>query len=194
MNAAMNDILDVAGIFDETLEKSVGDALQKLPSIFMQTIPKTPSGGSVTMSPGIAVRLISLLSPKKDAAFLVVGVENGFSLGLLSLLGVRTFSVEADGIKAQRVRKLLDSIPGLSTSLTLVAPTENGWSEYQPYDGILILGVPQKISKSIFSQVSSDRGKIACLVGDEFSQTVTVWEKNGASVKKVSFEVVQGYA
>jgi protein-L-isoaspartate O-methyltransferase len=186
MNVATNDILETAGIFDESLEIQIADALAKLPRELLMHQPGV-------MLPGVAVRLLSLLTPQKDAAFLTIGIENGFTQALLSLLGVRCFSVESDGMKAQQVRKLLDKHPGLSSSLTKVGPIQNGWDEYQPYDGILILGVPTKIEASLFAQLSMKHGRLACLVGDDFSQTVTVWEKHFAKIKKVEFELLQGY-
>jgi protein-L-isoaspartate O-methyltransferase len=186
MNVATNDIIESAGIFDESLEATIAAALHKLPPELMM-----PAEG--IMKPGVAVRLISLLAPRKDAAFLIIGIENGFPLALLSLLGVRTFCVEQDGIKAQQVRKFLDKHPGLSSSLTKVGPNAQGWDEFQPYDGILVLGIPSKIEANLFAQLSMKHGRLACLVGDEFTQTVTVWEKHFSKIKKVEFEVLQGY-
>ena len=189
----VDSILQKAGIFDEQLEDSMRSALHKIPLSLLDAV-STPN--EPIMAPHVLIRLLSLLLPESGKKILVVGVENGLSLAVLSQLGVSAFSVEKDAVRAQRVRKFLDS-KNFSSSLTNVGPTHIGWSEYAPYDGVLVTGIPETIPSALFEQLDSDPtkggGRLVCLVGDAFTQAVTVFQKKSDLIKRHNFEILQGY-
>lgn len=188
----VEEILEGAGVFDEVLEEALRSALLKVPFAVLSGFSNESS-----MEPSVLIRLLSLLIPEKGKKYLIVGVENGLAPAVLSLLGASVFCIEPEGSVAQKVQKWLDH-HSLSSSLTTVRPIEYGWDEYQPYDGMLMTGLPATIPAPLFAQLvesspAGPAGRIVCLVGDTFTQTVTVFHKKELVVKRHDFEIVQGY-
>lgn len=186
-HARQYSLVEGAGIFDENLEATILEGLFSLPPTFTQILETDPK----FMDRSVAVRLISLLLPKRADGILVVGIEDGFTVSLLEELGARVFVIEPNGMHAQKIRRYLDSIQ-YTQAVTSVTPIEYGLKEYAPYDGILFHGIPKSIPTTFFDQLEQ-RGRIVSLVGDTFTQEVTVFEKKDNAINRIRFEIVQGY-
>ena len=186
--ATAYSLVEEAGIFDEKLESRILSALLKLPPVFLASLKSS----SDVMNRALTIRLISLVNPQKNDSVLVVGIEDGFAVALFESLNLRVFVLESNGIKAQKVRKSLDQYQ-FTKAITVVAPIEKGLAEYAPYDCILLNGIPKKIPFEIVSQLSNSHGKIVSLVGDEFTQQVTLYTKTDQEISRTKFEIVQGY-
>jgi protein-L-isoaspartate O-methyltransferase len=187
-HARQYSLVEEAGIFDEALEQQILEALFKLPPILTSDDKPRPE----VMSRSLAIRLVSLLIPKRADAIMVVGIEDGFTIALLEALSVRVFVAEENGIKAQKVRRLLDQHQ-FTKAITVVTPIEKGLPEYAPYDGILLHGLPKRVPQEIVNQLSDNNGRLVSLVGDEFTQQVTLHTKTSSGLKRTKFEIVQGY-
>ena len=114
--------------------------------------------GRVLTEPMVIARLIQLAAPVAGDRTLVVAAGSGYAAAVLADCGARVFALEEDAALLGLARSAL-AIE--APSVTLVAGRlAAGWSEYAPYDLILIDGAVRDIPPAIAAQLRLGTGRL----------------------------------
>jgi protein-L-isoaspartate(D-aspartate) O-methyltransferase len=131
-----------------------------------------PIGFNQTISqPYIVARMTELLlsqGPLKKV--LEVGTGSGYQTAVLARLVSLVYSVERIYPLQQRARRCLQDLHLRNVRMKHTDGTW-GWSEYAPYDGILITAAPTELPQSLLEQLAPG-GVLVGPVGDSRGQVL----------------------
>ena len=128
--------------------------------------------GRVLTEPMVIARLIQLAAPLAGDRLLVVGAGTGYGAAVLADCGARVFTLEEDPALLGLARAALVSE---APSVTLLSgKLAAGWTEYAPYDVILIEGAVRDIPPAIAAQLRPGTGRLVTVLRSEsdFGQAV----------------------
>jgi protein-L-isoaspartate(D-aspartate) O-methyltransferase len=123
-----------------------------------------------TISQPYTVALMTqLLEPDENLSVLEIGTGSGYQSTILAMMGMKVFTVE-------RHKELLDKSLLIFELFNLKIATRIcdgslGWSEFSPFDRIIVTASTPKIPKSLISQLAPG-GIIVCPVGNLTSQVM----------------------
>jgi protein-L-isoaspartate(D-aspartate) O-methyltransferase len=155
----VRDLIAARGVKDER----VLAALRKIPRhLFVKDHLRSqaygdhalPIGGRQTISqPYIVARMTELLEVGPEHSVLEVGTGTGYQTAVLALLARRVYSLELVPELAQtaipRMRQL-----GLENVKIQVFDGTVGWSEWAPYDRILVTAGAPKVPEPLLGQLA----------------------------------------
>jgi protein-L-isoaspartate(D-aspartate) O-methyltransferase len=131
-----------------------------------------PIGFSQTISqPYIVARMTELLlenGPLKKV--LEVGTGSGYQTAVLAKLVTLVYSVERIYPLQQRARRCLQDLHLRNVRMKHTDGSW-GWSEYAPYDGILVTAAPSELPQALLEQLSPG-GVLVVPVGDGREQVL----------------------
>jgi protein-L-isoaspartate(D-aspartate) O-methyltransferase len=178
----MVDLLREKGISDER----VLDAVGKVPRHLFIPEPFTgrayedsalPIGKGQTISQPYTVAFMTQsLSVHEGAKVLEVGTGSGYQAAILAEMGCRVFSIERDLTLLSDARKTLEKL-GYRVA-TKAGDGTVGWSEFAPFDGIIVTAGAPTIPDPLRKQLA-DRGRLVIPVGDLDVQTIVICTRNG---------------
>lgn len=136
-----------------------------------------PIGSSQTISqPYIVARMTELLDLKAQHSVLEIGTGSGYQTALLALLAKRVYSLERIAELAQqaipRIRQL-----GLENVKIQVFDGTVGWSEWAPYDRILVAAGAPKVPEPLLEQLAPG-GSLLIPEGPRQSQRLVLYRKS----------------
>lgn len=141
-----------------------------------------PIGDSQTISQPYMVALMTqCLALKGAEKVLEVGAGSGYQAAILAELAREVYSVERIAALADRARETLKKI-GYKNCTIGVGDGTLGWEKHAAFNGIIVTAAAPSIPNSLMEQLS-DKGRLVIPVGSEFSQVLTIAEKEGASFK-----------
>lgn len=143
-------------------EERVLEALRKVPRHLFVTGMQTqaygdhalPIGAAQTISqPYVVARMTELLEVRPDSSVLEIGTGSGYQTAILALLARRVYSLERIPELAQqaipRIRQL-----GMENVKIQVFDGTVGWSEWAPYDRILVTAGAPKVPEPLLDQLA----------------------------------------
>lgn len=113
--------------------------------------------------------MTSKLNVKPDDKVLEIGTGSGYQAAVLFYLGAKVFSIERIPELYEKTRKLLKEL-GIQVNVKLGDGTI-GWSEYAPYNGIIVTAAAPKIPAKLKEQLAIG-GRLVVPVGDKDYQTM----------------------
>jgi protein-L-isoaspartate(D-aspartate) O-methyltransferase len=136
-----------------------------------------PIGSSQTISqPYIVARMTELLDLKAQHSVLEIGTGSGYQTAILALLAKRVYSLERIAELAQqaipRIRQL-----GLENVKIQVFDGTVGWSEWAPYDRILVAAGAPKVPEPLLEQLAPG-GSLLIPEGPRQSQRLVLYRKS----------------
>lgn len=132
-----------------------------------------PIGEDQTISqPFMVACMTELLRLKGDEKVLEVGTGSGYQTAILAELAARVFSVERSFTLSQKARKVLEAL-GYTNILLRVGDGTIGWSEFAPYDRIIITAGAPEVPPSLVKQMRVG-GVMVVPVGDRAHQDLKV--------------------
>ncbi len=138
-----------------------------------------PIGVGQTISQPYTVAFMTeALAPAKDDKVLEVGTGSGYQAAVLAELGCRVFTIERHMDLHLQARKLLERL-GYRVA-TRCGDGTIGWTEFAPYDGIIVTAAAPDIPGPLLEQLA-DGGRLVIPVGDQNSQRITVVTRRGSS-------------
>ena len=173
-------------------DKNVIDAMLKVPRhLFVEEAMREsaygdfplPIGSGQTISqPYMVAVMTEKLELDNNSQVLEIGTGSGYQTAILAEIAERVFTVEriADLEKKARVR--LESL-GYTNIAFKIGDGTLGWSQFAPYDAILITAGAPKIPGVLFSQLK-ESGRMVIPIGNSFSQVLTV-------VRKIEGKIVE---
>ena len=134
-----------------------------------------PIGSDQTISQPYTVAFMTqALNPKKGSKILEVGTGSGYQAAVLATIGCRVFTIERHLDLLFAARKLFDML-----KLRIVAKGGDGtigWSEYAPFDGIIVTAGAPSMPQSLVNQLA-DGGRIVIPIGSRENQKIVIGTK-----------------
>ncbi|MBN1638939.1 MAG: protein-L-isoaspartate(D-aspartate) O-methyltransferase [Ignavibacteriales bacterium] len=131
-----------------------------------------PIGFDQTISQPYTVAFMTQLLRLKDGCkVLEIGTGSGYQAAILYEMGMKVFSIERNFELFNTTRKLLEA---LEYRVALKCGDGSiGWSEFAPYDGIIVTAGSPQIPKSLKKQLA-ENGRLVIPVGDRFTQSLFI--------------------
>jgi len=149
-----------------------------------------PIGYEQTISQPYTVAVMTqALRVKEGDKILEIGTGSGYQAAILAELGTHVFSIERNYQLHLLVSERLNSI-GIRCNLKFGDGTI-GWSEFAPYEGIIVTAGSPDIPKTLLKQLKMG-GRMVIPVGDRYEQNLILLEKKEDDLFKK--EVIPNFA
>lgn len=136
-----------------------------------------PIGKGQTISQPLTVAIMTeSLKLEPGMKVLDVGTGSGYQAAILHYLGARVFTIERDFDLFKKARKLFDELD-LRIATTCGDGTL-GWSEFSPYDRIIVTAAAPDIPKELKRQLAIG-GILVVPVGTRSTQIMKILTKKG---------------
>lgn len=136
-----------------------------------------PIGKGQTISQPLTVAIMTeSLKLEPGMKVLDVGTGSGYQAAILHYLGARVFTIERDFDLFKKARKLFDELD-LRIATTCGDGTL-GWSEFSPYDRIIVTAAAPDIPKELKRQLAIG-GILVVPVGTRSTQIMKILKKKG---------------
>jgi protein-L-isoaspartate(D-aspartate) O-methyltransferase len=182
----MVERLKEMGISDNKVLKAMGEVPRHefLPSgLEFQAYDEKalPIGSGQTISHPYTVALMTqTLQVHKNQKILEIGTGSGYQSAVLTQMGVNVYSIEkvkSIGLQARATLHRLNY-----HVLTKIGDGTLGWSQYAPYDAIIITAGAPVVPVTLIDQLS-ENGKLLLPVGDKDSQILTLYIKEEGELR-----------
>ena len=141
-----------------------------------------PIGAGQTISqPYIVALMTDLLDVNADSVVLEVGTGSGYQTAILAELAEQVFSIERVGSLASRARQVLEEL-GADNVAIRVGDGSIGWTEFEPYDRIIVTAGAPEVPQSLVEQLG-DPGIMAVPVGSQGLQQLRIIERSDGEVR-----------
>ncbi|MAT40387.1 MAG: protein-L-isoaspartate O-methyltransferase [Ectothiorhodospiraceae bacterium] len=127
--------------------------------------------------PYTVAKMTELLQVKKYDKVLEVGTGSGYQACILAEMGARVFTIERHLDLLNRARKMFDKLGYNIASRT--GDGTVGWSEYAPYDGIIVTAGAPEVPQSLVKQLA-DGGRLVIPTGSQQSQSLVIVTRKGS--------------
>jgi protein-L-isoaspartate(D-aspartate) O-methyltransferase len=131
-----------------------------------------PIGYEQTISQPYTVAIMTqALNVKKGDKVLEIGTGSGYQAAILQEMGAKVFTIERHNDLYRNTQKLFDKL-GIRIS-TKCGDGTIGWSDYAPFDGIIVTAGSPDIPESLKKQLTIG-GRLVIPVGGKRTQTLKV--------------------
>jgi protein-L-isoaspartate(D-aspartate) O-methyltransferase len=137
--------------------------------------------GRSIYQPYIVALMTELLDLDRNDKVLEVGTGSGYHAAVLSRVARQVFSIEIDAGVAQEAMRRLAEL-GYRNVQVRVGDGYQGWSEWAPYDAILLSAAPQHIPQPLIDQLRVG-GKMVVPLGG-FIQDLLVITKTADGLER----------
>jgi protein-L-isoaspartate(D-aspartate) O-methyltransferase len=145
-----------------------------------------PIGSGQTISQPYTVAFMSQALEVKDGAkVLEIGTGSGYQAAVLAEMGCRVFTIERHMPLHLESRKLLQSL-GYRIA-TRSGDGTVGWSEFSPYDGIIVTAAAPSVPEPLLRQLA-DGGRLVIPVGGPSEQSIRVVTRKGDGLEQKDVE------
>ena len=159
-------------------DKNVIDAMLKVPRhLFVEEAMREsaygdfplPIGNGQTISqPYMVAVMTEKLKLDNNSQVLEIGTGSGYQTAILAEIAERVFTVERIADLEKKARLRLESL-GYTNIAFKIGDGTLGWSQFAPYDAILITAGAPKVPGVLFSQLK-ESGRMVIPIGNSFSQ------------------------
>jgi protein-L-isoaspartate(D-aspartate) O-methyltransferase len=141
-----------------------------------------PIGSGQTISqPWVHARYLELLHLTGKERVLEIGTGSGYQTVLLAHLAAQVFSIERiPAVMQQAHENILRS--GVNNVSLLTGDGTIGWSQYAPYDAILVGAGSPSIPQPLLDQLS-EGGRLLIPIGDRDEQKLVLAERRNGKVE-----------
>ena len=135
-----------------------------------------PIGGGQTISqPFTQARYLEALRLSGSERVLEIGTGSGYQTALLCALAAQVFSVERVQQLALQAQQALRAA-GVTKASVLLGDGTLGWSDYAPYDAILVAAGGPEIPPPLIEQLAPG-GRLLIPLGNRGAQILTLVER-----------------
>ncbi len=149
-----------------------------------------PIGAGQTISkPYVVAKMTEALQLKGHESVLEIGTGCGYQTTVLARLAERVFSVERIKALHVKARQTLDQLH-ITNVLCTVDDGTLGWSQYAPYDAIIVTAGGPDIPQPLIDQLA-DPGILVIPVGEKDNQQLIVLQKNTGKITRTPLDDVR---
>jgi protein-L-isoaspartate(D-aspartate) O-methyltransferase len=135
-----------------------------------------PIGSGQTISqPSIHARYLEVLKLTGKEKVLEIGTGSGYQTALLAKLASMVFTIERIAPLLERAKEILRQVGASNVSFMLGDGTL-GWSEFAPYDAILVGAAAPEIPPAYIEQLA-DGGRLLIPLGGRDEQTLHLFTR-----------------
>lgn len=131
--------------------------------------------GQTISQPYMSALMIECLDPQPADKVLEIGTGLGYQAAVLSRLSRIIYTVERIPELAKQAKVILDKL-GYDNVVVKVGDGTLGWSEFAPYDKIIVSAGAPTIPKRLLKQLK-EGGRMVVPVGSRYSQVLKVISK-----------------
>lgn len=136
-----------------------------------------PIGAAQTISqPYVVARMTELLELDAEHSVLEIGTGSGYQTAVLALLARRVYSLERIAELAQQAIPRMRQL-GLDNVKIQVFDGSVGWSEWAPYDRILVTAGAPKVPDPLLDQLAPG-GSLLIPEGQRHTQRLVLYRKS----------------
>lgn len=132
--------------------------------------------GQTISQPYTVAFMTQSLMIRPEEKVLEIGTGSGYQAAILAELGARVYTIERELDLLADARKILDRL-GYRVASKAGDGTV-GWSEFAPYDGIIVTAGAPDIPKPLLDQMA-DGGRLVIPVGDRDIQSLVLVTRYG---------------
>ena len=176
-------------------DERVIDAMKKVPRhLFVDKTyyhqayndyPLSVGYGQTISQPYMVAAMTELLELKGDEKVLEIGSGSGYQTAILALLCAKVFTIERISDLTQKARSKLEQL-GFQNIIFMVGDGSIGWSEYAPYNGIIVTAGAPDIPDALIEQLA-DNGRFVIPVGKEHFQILNLVRKHKGRIYRKEF-------
>lgn len=133
--------------------------------------------GQTISQPYMVAVMTQALDPQSEDRVLEIGTGSGYQAAILSHLVRTVFTVERIAPLAQRAQRILAEI-GVTNVIQRVGDGSVGWSEFAPFDGIVVTAGAPRLPAGLTGQLA-DGGRLVIPVGSGAQQVLRIVERIG---------------
>jgi len=186
----VNSQIKARGISDEKILQSMREIPRHLfvpeqqRSYSYEDFPLPIGEGQTISQPHIVALMTEMLQLKENDKVLEIGTGSGYQTAILSKTAKEVYTMEKIEHLGLKAEKLFEEL-GYKNIRVKIGDGTEGWSEYAPYDGIIVTAGSPQIPTPLIEQLS-ENGRIVIPIGDAFSQDLIVAQKiKGKLIKKI---------
>jgi len=182
--AMVNSQIQARGVADQ----QVLDALLKVPRhLFVPQFEKSssysdgplPIGNGQTISqPYIVAYMTDLLELQGNEKVLEIGTGCGYQTAILAEIAQQVFTIEVIESLGKGAQKMLTETFNYTNIFFKFANGRDGWSEYAPFDRMILTAAPSRFPQNLFDQLA-EGGIAVAPVGDYYQQLVRYRKSSG---------------
>ncbi|MFO7768152.1 MAG: protein-L-isoaspartate(D-aspartate) O-methyltransferase [bacterium] len=138
-----------------------------------------PIGQGQTISqPYIVAFMTQALQLQGDEKVLEIGTGSGYQAAVLAKLCGSVFTIERVPSLARKARKVWDELDIHNIAMRIGDGTL-GWSQYAPYDGIVVTAAGPRVPGPLLEQLREEGGRLVIPVGGHSFQKLKVITRKG---------------
>jgi len=138
-----------------------------------------PIGQGQTISQPYMVALMTqALKVEEDDRILEIGTGSGYQAAILAKMAKKVFTIERHAVLAKRAREVFDRLDIHNVAIRIADGTI-GWSEFAPYDGIVVTAGSPDVPQPFLNQLSEEGGRLVIPVGERGFQQLKVITRTG---------------
>jgi protein-L-isoaspartate(D-aspartate) O-methyltransferase len=142
-----------------------------------------PIGSGQTISqPSIHARYLEVLELTGKEKVLEIGTGSGYQTALLAKLASQVFTIERIAPLLERAKEILRQIGANNVSFMLGDGTL-GWSQFAPYDAILVGAAAPEIPPAYVEQLA-DGGRLLIPLGGRDEQILHLFTRKGDELER----------
>jgi protein-L-isoaspartate(D-aspartate) O-methyltransferase len=135
-----------------------------------------PIGFGQTISHPTTVAMMSqMLNIGGGEKILEIGTGSGYQAAVLTEMGAKVYTIERIPELAQRTRKVLEDC-GYFTIALRIGDGSVGWSEFAPYQRIIVTAGAPALPENLLSQLEEE-GRLVVPVGELRNQKLCIIDK-----------------
>jgi protein-L-isoaspartate(D-aspartate) O-methyltransferase len=143
--------------------------------------PLTIGHGQTISQPWVHARYLELLHLTGKERVLEIGTGSGYQTVLLAHLTAQVFSIERIPQLMQQAHENIKRA-GVNNVSLLVGDGTIGWSQYAPYDAILVGAGAPSIPQPLLDQLA-EGGRLLIPIGDREEQRLVVAERKNGKIE-----------
>lgn len=148
-------------------------------------LPFSIGFGQTISQPSLVLKMTLLLDPRENSEVLEIGTGSGYQTALLSMSSKKVYTVETIQELYTSAIKRLDKL-GYNNIKYKLGDGHFGWSEYGPYDRIMVTAAAKEIPIDLINQLAKN-GRMIITVKSDFAQDLLLVTKDSNGVISEKF-------
>ncbi len=145
-----------------------------------QDCPQPIGHGQTISQPFIVAFMTEKLAPKPTDRVLEIGTGSGYQAAVLASRVRDVYTIEIIDDLAKQATRTFARL-GYQNVHVRSGDGFRGWPEEAPFDAVIVTCAPDEIPQPLVEQLK-DGGRMVIPVGDDASQTLYVFEKQGSKL------------